>query len=1183
VKPAPRATQSCRRLIEPSHETEHASADRSGAHSHEDEALRCAWAMQRLRRRGASRGRRSLRLCAWALGCPLALVALCACLTFARLSLGPVGLSGFNPYIQRALSSRLGGAYRVTLGGSSVAMSDRGPAFSIDGLTLASASGQPILEAPKAEVAVDPFALLFGSVRPTSVEVYDVALRLERLSNGSAAISVAGEKPIVLSGLFKSAPKAGAVGATTASGGASSSGLAWIGATLTGALDAASDPNGPLAALRRVGVSRGRLVFEDHVSNQTLVFDGLELAFDKKSDGAALRLSAEGPSGRWSMAASENGAPGAARAFDISINDLSIDEIALATGRRDLGFDLDSPISARAQVSLGADGVVSALSGSIVVGAGFFSLRDPDYEPTQLQRVAGNFRWDPATARLNVDSLALDEPNGTHFAVTGSISPPQRGQGQWAAAFSTIGRVVVGADRLGEKPIFIDKVDAALSYLASARRLSIDALTAAGPSLNLQMKAAFSSDPSGQQLTFSGSATNTGLRTALRVWPSFVAAPARSWLIDHVQRGLVRSGSMKLNFSAADIESLKNRHPPADADSHIEFSISGAAIAFLPGVPPLTDLDGTGVITGRTVSFKAAHGAFHGNGGRVVTLVDGGFSVPDSEPKPAPATIDAHLSGTLDAVADLVGRPGLKPYGGGVPIDTTLLSGQVDAQLVINTKLGKFTKPSDTTVNANAKVGDFTISKIIGKQRIDQANLSVSVSGGGLRAVGQGRLLGAVASIDLERPPGPKEPTQAAIAVVLDDSARAKLGFGVPGLAGPVAARFVSTLGQTNGQNAEVDLDLTRAKIDGLVPGYSKAAGRPAKASFQIAVAPDGIDINQFAFDGGSASARGDLRLDSAGALQSVRLSKIRLSPGDDMSGTAQESKDGMKIALTGAVLDARPFLHALSTGADDRKSTGNFDLTVKSALVTGANDQAISNLALRVVERDGLLRDFALTGRFGRQALVGTMIRDAPGEEPQVNITSADAGNLLAFTDLYKRLQGGSLSVSMAVGADSVAGRLTIRDFVVRDEPGLRRILSAGVVQQDPDSSRIDANSAHFTKLQVEFSRSAGRVVLRDGSVYGPEVGTTLNGWLDFSRNEVNLAGTFVPAYGLNNLFSQIPVFGLILGGGAHEGLFGVNYRISGPASAPVLTINPLSAIAPGFLRKVFGALDSVSAPPAQ
>ena len=63
-----------------------------------------------------------------------------------------------------------------------------------------------------------------------------------------------------------------------------------------------------------------------------------------------------------------------------------------------------------------------------------------------------------------------------------------------------------------------------------------------------------------------------------------------------------------------------------------------------------------------------------------------------------------------------------------------------------------------------------------------------------------------------------------------------------------------------------------------------------------------------------------------------------------------------------------------------------------------------------------------------------------------------------------------------------------------------------------------------------------------------------------------------------MNNLFSQVPLFGPLLGGGRHEGLLGLSYRITGSAASPVLYVNPLSALAPGFLRQIFGALDSAA-----
>jgi hypothetical protein len=40
---------------------------------------------------------------------------------------------------------------------------------------------------------------------------------------------------------------------------------------------------------------------------------------------------------------------------------------------------------------------------------------------------------------------------------------------------------------------------------------------------------------------------------------------------------------------------------------------------------------------------------------------------------------------------------------------------------------------------------------------------------------------------------------------------------------------------------------------------------------------------------------------------------------------------------------------------------------------------------------------------------------------------------------------------------------------------------------------------------------------------------------------------------------------------GGEKEGLFGVTYEVVGKPGNPTLRINPISALAPGLLRKVF------------
>src|SRR4029077_5726079 len=117
----------------------------------------------------------------------------------------------------------------------------------------------------------------------------------------------------------------------------------------------------------------------------------------------------------------------------------------------------------------------------------------------------------------------------------------------------------------------------------------------------------------------------------------------------------------------------------------------------------------------------------------------------------------------------------------------------------------------------------------------------------------------------------------------------------------------------------------------------------------------------------------------------------------------------------------------------------------------------------------------------------------------------------------------------------DNMKGTLVLRSFVVVNEPALGQYRStlknSGRSSNDapvPQSS----DSAKFTKLHLMFTRTATRVGIVDSVVWGPDVGVSLSGDIDYGADRVNLTGTFVPAYALNNIFAQIPVLGEILGG---------------------------------------------------
>jgi len=144
----------------------------------------------------------------------------------------------------------------------------------------------------------------------------------------------------------------------------------------------------------------------------------------------------------------------------------------------------------------------------------------------------------------------------------------------------------------------------------------------------------------------------------------------------------------------------------------------------------------------------------------------------------------------------------------------------------------------------------------------------------------------------------------------------------------------------------------------------------------------------------------------------------------------------------------------------------------------------------------------------------------------------------------------------------DAQRGVLNIRDFAVHDEAELARAVA------DAPQGRRDA--LQFSSMQVEFSRFPGRVVLRDGVVRGPLLGGTIDGAVDYTRDELHLRGTLIPLYGPNNFLGQLPVLGLFMGG-RDEGLVGITYEVVGRPGHPVVNVNPLSPLALGVLRKGF------------
>ena len=637
-------------------------------------------------------------------------------------------------------------------------------------------------------------------------------------------------------------------------------------------------------------------------------------------------------------------------------------------------------------------------------------------------------------------------------------------------------------------------------------------------------------------------------------------------------------GKAVLNFDldARSFANARAKQPVPDSSLAVDVAISGASLSPVPGLPPLTGIEGTGHFTGTTSSFLAAKASIDSSRARL-NFSDVQFTIADTRPKLMSAVMAGHVQGPVDAAVDLLSRDVLRKYNN-IPGDPSQYKGQLDGTVQIDFKLGKAATPDDISVTTNLNASNVSVDKIIGTEKLENANLTIATTKSSMLVKGDGRLFSAPVAVELKK--SGNAPTDASLVLTVDEAARQKRGFDLgPGFSGPVLVRLSAQLADGDRSKADapkgetraqVELDLTKTSIDGLLPGWIKLAGKPGKANFTLVSKADAISLEQFQLDAGNGSLRGQVSLDAAGRFDEARLTTFRMSAQDDLRVDVQKDGELLKITARGGSVDARPFITDLLAHSRAKSANGmDYDLDLKTGSLVGFNKEHIDSLDLKLRRHGGIIQKVIATGK-----LDSAPFKIVPTENAAATaftLSTENAGALLSFLDMYRRMEGGSLAINLRPQAESIAGTIQIQNFVLNDEPAVRAVLT----QNGSGAAGQNASKVRFNRLQGDFERSDGRIDIVDAAMWGMQIGATMGGMIDYGRDKVDLAGNLVPAYQINNLFSKIPLVGPLLGGGKNEGLFAINYRITGKASAPLLRVDPLSAIAPGIFRKIMGVAD--------
>jgi hypothetical protein len=148
--------------------------------------------------------------------------------------------------------------------------------------------------------------------------------------------------------------------------------------------------------------------------------------------------------------------------------------------------------------------------------------------------------------------------------------------------------------------------------------------------------------------------------------------------------------------------------------------------------------------------------------------------------------------------------------------------------------------------------------------------------------------------------------------------------------------------------------------------------------------------------------------------------------------------------------------------------------------------------------------------------------------------------------------------------------GTAEIADFRLHDAPVLARLLQGMTLYGLVDVIR--GPGLAFSRLVAPFRLTKDTLTLSDARAFNSSLGLTVRGTIDLDQERVALEGTIVPAYFFNSLLGNIPLVGRLFSPEQGGGLFAASYAVHGTLDDPDVTVNPLSALTPGFLRGVFG-----------
>lgn len=739
---------------------------------------------------------------------------------------------------------------------------------------------------------------------------------------------------------------------------------------------------------------------------------------------------------------------------------------------------------------------------------------------------------------------------------------------------------------LYDEPFAFDAVGIAARYDRDTQSLTIDRAAVTAHDVTVNLAAALSATPEKIDGHVTLSIPTLPQDKITHFWPDSARdSSAATWLTEHISGG-----------SFADIEAgfdLRGALLPA-ADGAREWDVDASNITatlalvdsrvdYRAPLPAAENVQATGRYENDTLTVtinEATVGGLKAGQSTVelTALIQG---------TPGHVNINVNLTGPVGAVFSYIEKEPIGMTGAQLGLDVAAARGQAALAVGVSFPALRDLPAEKVKVKVDGTLTEAYVPGVVKNLAATGGPLKLTVDNEMVKLSGKALLDGRDTTFAWEQyleSKGKPWSGKVEASLIADKDLRDKLGVTLDDWMAGAAPVNLTYIDYGDGRaEARVRADLHNSRVTVGPVKYEKPPGLPASATATVLLKGGQLqEVSKLTVQ------TPDLYVDNARLLFRTEGGQTIFTRGtfphatlgeNDLALELESARDGtLKVSVNGAFFDAQPFMRRDTKPGEASAPYAGPPVfaTINARRMRTAPRGTVDNVkAYLDLGRNGDINKLELDAVAGRGA-VYFRLRPNQAGRMTLRLEADDAGATLNAFGLYENIAGGRLIIAGEANNPQqprvLGGQVQLNDFRAVNAPILARLVSA--ISPTGIAELLGSDGISFARLESDFEwhmRKQGDLYLvKNGRTSGAAMGLTFEGQVDGASQQINITGHVVPVSMLNSFISSIPIVGTILSGGSEGGVFAATYSVSGPQKNPTVSVNPLSVLTPGIIRRI-------------